>query len=502
MTPRDIANHRAALQRQEKGGRSESEMLRDTLLDLCVADSGVAINTVKDTDGIVQVLFVQTTEMRENVRKYGVVVHLDHTYKIDKNAMPVAILMVRDGAGLGRVAGIAYVSNEEKVTVASILEAFKESIGEEVANNIWTFVIDKDYSEAGAINKIFPKAAIQLCLCWYDSNMVHSRWKIQKPSENKTASDTNRGMITSKTIPAKTVPKTSNQRFSMANVLCQKICNVLAACGKEQYALRYKVLQDLFHTWCEGEEVTVSVSSEGHVACNTGIRNNTQNHEESNIKGPPINQQIDCETFGTNTSTPIMVEIPLDEDQNSITLTGSATCNLQALKETIGNITLPPSVKHKGRRKAMTKTNDGRWQKGKGFKKSVTNRPRGVIRSLEEKREDAAQKRKIRAVNISDDDVKKVGNTWTIVSQTDRSTTYTVSKKSLLFSTCMCITGHCGQCLTCTCKDTNKPCKHVLKIVDYCQNNGTEQLKPMSVQETCSNPTLTNDGSQNSVLEE
>ncbi|KAE8738834.1 hypothetical protein FOCC_FOCC015666 [Frankliniella occidentalis] len=163
ITPRDIANYRAKCQRNERGDRSESQVLQDTLLDILEADSGATIATVKDTDDTVVMLFVQTSEMRLNAEKYGIVIHLDHTYKIDKNGMPLAILMVRDGNGLGRVVGIAYVANEEKVTIASILQAFKDSIGEEIASQVKTFIIDKDMSEAGAIKEVFPNSSIQLC---------------------------------------------------------------------------------------------------------------------------------------------------------------------------------------------------------------------------------------------------------------------------------------------------------------------------------------------------
>ncbi|KAJ1524621.1 hypothetical protein ONE63_011105 [Megalurothrips usitatus] len=162
MNARDIANYRAKRQKENRGGRTEVEMLQDTLVDIQEADPSAYIYLKKDSSDNLQVLFIQTSCMKENVKKYGTVILMDHTYKIDKNGMPVAIVLVVDGEGLGRVVGLAYVANE-KSTVASVLDAFRSSIGDEVAEAIKTVVIDKDYSEAGAIAQVFPNVSIQLC---------------------------------------------------------------------------------------------------------------------------------------------------------------------------------------------------------------------------------------------------------------------------------------------------------------------------------------------------
>lgn len=138
-------------------------MLTDTLCDIVEEDPGAFVHVVKDEDGALISLFIQTSRMRSNVVKYGLVLLFDHTYKINKNRLPVGLFKVMDGNGTGRTAGISYVVNEEKVTLEGVASALNESIGEEVANRIRTVVIDKDYSEAGAIRNVFPEAEVQLC---------------------------------------------------------------------------------------------------------------------------------------------------------------------------------------------------------------------------------------------------------------------------------------------------------------------------------------------------
>jgi len=137
------------------------EKLVDTLLKL-QEDPGVFIH-VGECEGELEYLFLQTSAMKKNVEKYGKVLLLDHTYKVTKTEMPVTVMMVMDGNGAGRSAGYAFVANEKSVTIKMVLEAFVENIGAEVAKNIKTVIIDKDYSKVKAIKEVLPEAQIQLC---------------------------------------------------------------------------------------------------------------------------------------------------------------------------------------------------------------------------------------------------------------------------------------------------------------------------------------------------
>lgn len=128
------------------------------------ADPGCSIHVVKDEEsGELENLFIQTTAMRENVAKFGRLIMFDYTYKINKNRMPVALVMVMDGNGDGKVGGVAFVANERKENVKSTIEAFVSSTGEEHIKNIKTAIIDKDMSELGALRELLPHVHIQLC---------------------------------------------------------------------------------------------------------------------------------------------------------------------------------------------------------------------------------------------------------------------------------------------------------------------------------------------------
>lgn len=103
-------------------------------------------------------IFIQTAEMKENVKNFGKVLMLARTYKINRNKMPVAVFMVMDGSGAGRSAGYACAVNKQLTTVTGVLDAFKSSVPEEVSSNFKTVIIGKDSSEIAAIQTDLPNA--------------------------------------------------------------------------------------------------------------------------------------------------------------------------------------------------------------------------------------------------------------------------------------------------------------------------------------------------------
>lgn len=152
------------MKRDDVGGRTEEEQLIEVLLKLKEKDPGAFFHIIKDEEtSELQNLFVQTSHMRHNVSRFGKIILFDHTYQINKNKMPVALLMVMDGNGDGRVAGIAFLSNERKENVGNTLRGFIEACGEETVKGIRTVCIDKDMSELAALKLLLPHVCVQLC---------------------------------------------------------------------------------------------------------------------------------------------------------------------------------------------------------------------------------------------------------------------------------------------------------------------------------------------------
>ncbi|KAK3913121.1 Protein FAR1-RELATED SEQUENCE 5 [Frankliniella fusca] len=179
LTARDISNLKQKLQKEARGNKTEDQLLIDALNDLIEADPDATIVVGKDEaaetessddpevetidPAKLKYIFIMTTKMKNLVSKYGKVILMDHTYKINKNRLPLCVIMVTNGNGCGRPVGFAFVVNEQEDTVTSVLKDFRNAIGETVANEVTTVIVDKDPSEIAAISNIFPNALIQLC---------------------------------------------------------------------------------------------------------------------------------------------------------------------------------------------------------------------------------------------------------------------------------------------------------------------------------------------------
>ncbi|KAK3929530.1 LOW QUALITY PROTEIN: Protein FAR1-RELATED SEQUENCE 5 [Frankliniella fusca] len=156
MMLRETPAGRPKRKREEANGRSEKQMLEDTLCQILESDPGAYIHISKDEDGRLISICIQTSRMRKNVKEFGLVLLFYHTYKINKNRLPLSILKVMDGNGVGRCAGVGYVVNEEKSTLSNIIGEFTESIRSVASERTRTVVTDKDWSEAGAIRERCP----------------------------------------------------------------------------------------------------------------------------------------------------------------------------------------------------------------------------------------------------------------------------------------------------------------------------------------------------------
>jgi len=148
---------------EDRKAMDPEEKLLDVLEKLLKVDEGAYVS-VSHVCNEFQYLFIQTSKMKETAQKFGSVIFMDTTYKINKNQMPVSVLMVMDGHGNGRPVGYAFLANETADTYIAMLKDFRGNVGEESsAEKTQTFLIDKDPAEAKSITEVYPEVDIQLC---------------------------------------------------------------------------------------------------------------------------------------------------------------------------------------------------------------------------------------------------------------------------------------------------------------------------------------------------
>lgn len=155
---------RQKLRNQARGGLSPPERLTRMLCKLADKDPDVFIHISTDTESQELVfLFIMTSRKKKNMTKFGKNCHVDTTYKINKNRMPVNVMMTMDGHGQGRPVSYAFVANEQLTVMREVGVVFRKAIGEENARKILSFTLDKEICEIIMLLDSFPGVHIELC---------------------------------------------------------------------------------------------------------------------------------------------------------------------------------------------------------------------------------------------------------------------------------------------------------------------------------------------------
>ncbi|KAK3922085.1 Protein FAR1-RELATED SEQUENCE 7 [Frankliniella fusca] len=157
-------------------------MLRDKLEEIRQRDPDASLHIETDSvTGEVLFIFIQTSDMRENLKKFPEVLLMDTTYMINENRMPVSVIDVMDGEGEGLVVGYAFLSNESQDTLCSMLSYFVKVSGESIFDRTECCVVDKDFSEIAAIKEVLPNVAVHICSVHTEKNFK----KLAKGQPNK-----------------------------------------------------------------------------------------------------------------------------------------------------------------------------------------------------------------------------------------------------------------------------------------------------------------------------
>jgi hypothetical protein len=163
-------------------GRTEIDELYDLLKDLEKEDRGMIVKTRVDGDKI-NLIYIQTGEMAQKLNHFPEVLLMDATYCVNNRRMPLIIFMVMDGHGNGCVVAFCFVSDERQETVEAAVKIFVENNSGALSKTV-TAVVDKDYSEISAIEKLLPNVHVHLC-----------RFHVQKTFKSMTVNEPRKSEI-------------------------------------------------------------------------------------------------------------------------------------------------------------------------------------------------------------------------------------------------------------------------------------------------------------------
>jgi hypothetical protein len=111
---------------------------------------------------VLKIIFWQSGKMRRDFEKFGSILFIDGTYNLTNRKYVLYPFHVIDEHKNSRLVGWALVSCEKQYILEEMLSLFKDA--NPTANELLRYVIiDKNFTEMAALNKIFPAAKIIIC---------------------------------------------------------------------------------------------------------------------------------------------------------------------------------------------------------------------------------------------------------------------------------------------------------------------------------------------------
>lgn len=160
MLSQDIHNLRDKNRKQVQAGRTDGEMLCDSLQAIVQNDPGCTVSVVED-NGDISVIFLQTTPMKRMLNVYGSMLFVDGTYCVNRYAMPLYVFSVVDGNRQGQVVAYGILKDERAATLLSLFLEFERHSN--LSQKVKVVMVDKDLNEISKIMEVYPHVSIMLC---------------------------------------------------------------------------------------------------------------------------------------------------------------------------------------------------------------------------------------------------------------------------------------------------------------------------------------------------
>ena len=134
-------------------------LLKFSKVFIIIADANVEIlEENKELRGI----YFFTEEMRSNFTKFPEIVFVDGTYKLFQAGFILMLIVIEDGSGRTKFAGVGILSNETRTVIEWFFTYFKNS-NAAACDNIKGFMTDKDLLERDLISQIFQRVPLFIC---------------------------------------------------------------------------------------------------------------------------------------------------------------------------------------------------------------------------------------------------------------------------------------------------------------------------------------------------
>ena len=157
---KDINNVKQKFTKEKVNGRSQGKILDDVLNELTQSDSNATTYLEIDEDRNLELLFIQTSEMKSMFERFPSMIFMDNTYNKNVEGYTLNVILVDDENGNGKPVAYTYTRRQTKENLTRIMEIFGDYND---VSKIEVVMIDKDLTEISVLREKLPNAHIQLC---------------------------------------------------------------------------------------------------------------------------------------------------------------------------------------------------------------------------------------------------------------------------------------------------------------------------------------------------
>lgn len=157
LSDKDIENIKDTIMK-DKNDKPEDEKIADFLNELKQNDA--IIEYKKNEDDELEAVFLITNKQLNWYNKYAQMVHIDATFKVNKENYILYVFLSQDSYLHGLPVAYCLLKRENRENMQFMYESFIKNLNKDIIENI---MIDKDLQNIDLLKKYFPEANILLC---------------------------------------------------------------------------------------------------------------------------------------------------------------------------------------------------------------------------------------------------------------------------------------------------------------------------------------------------
>ncbi|CAF4042531.1 unnamed protein product, partial [Rotaria sp. Silwood1] len=161
LTRKDINNFKQKLKFNLVGDKSDPELLKTWINQILNDNSENSVQIKINDNGVLECLYIQTSQMKTWFKKYSNIVHIDSTFKVNIENYQLYICLVQNANLKGVPVAYCLMVSGIKENLEFFYSSFKKLND---LSETQVVMIDKDLTNAGILQDYFDKAGTLLCV--------------------------------------------------------------------------------------------------------------------------------------------------------------------------------------------------------------------------------------------------------------------------------------------------------------------------------------------------